>query len=219
MDEFRRRPTAWTNQHRVQRPIDAVSTSHSPQNAQPATVQANRPIEKTPALPAQAAPRRKSRRRLIVAAIIGCLLIIGGVSGFLLWPRQPHFPASLISSTEFPLYYPVTLPPGYSVDKNSVNQQTSSSLIYVIVRNGDRAISISEQAKPPQSQIVETAFAKNLSGSSLISTPYGTATIGIFSGRISASLMTDKTWILLSAIAPVSSDEVATTLKGLQLSH
>ncbi len=163
-------------------------------------------------------PKRRLRWRLYTSLIVVCLLF-GGVAGYLLWPRHPHFPATLVKATSYPLYYPAKLPSGYHVDQNSVNNQASSDLVYMVIRNGDRVISLSEQAKPAQSQIVSTTFAKNLSGSSLISTDYGTATIGIFSGRVSASLMTDKTWILVSAIAPVSSDEVATTLKGLQLSH
>jgi|GEM_PF-2624294 len=217
MDEFRRRPTVLVNRPPATVPVGRVSSVPDGQNANSTNMTAAN--QRQAQEPVSSLKKRSKWRYVVVVVCFVVLAALGFVASRLWWHGPTQFPASLVQSTDFPLYYPAKLPAGYRVDQKSLNDQTSSTLVYVIIRNGSRSISLSEQAKPPQqqSQILETTFSRNLSGSTITSTPYGDATIGIFSGHTAASLMTDKTWILVSAASPVTSDEVSATLKGLQL--
>lgn len=160
-----------------------------------------------------------TRKKLAISISLSLLLVICGVAAFIFLSKSTsRFSADLKNSVAFPLYYPAHIPPGYSIDQKALANQTAAGQIYVILKNGAKTINISEQAKPASNPgILATTFEKNLTGASLASTPYGTAAIGIFSGRTAASLMTDKTWIIVSASPEANADDVKLALQGLKL--
>lgn len=233
MDEFSRRPTVWTNKPAEPQKDDTKDVARSaPQpSAQPrAGVTAKpRPVftadtrsnthSQTITATSQNHHAKRSKRMPIVGAIVFLIIIAGaGAAAVLFWPKtQPtHFSAVLKKSVSFPLYYPVTPAAGYTVDQSSLANQKTSQQVYFVLKNGSHSINISEQAKPSNA-IVATVFERNLVGPVNTATPYGEATVGVFSGRVAASLMTDKTWIIVSATPDVTSDMVSATMKGLQL--
>src|SRR5438309_398284 len=76
--------------------------------------------------------RKLLRSRLVLGCVVASFVMIaGGV--ILLMSSSQHSPFSkdIISSVNFPLYYPTSFPTGYQIDPNSITSN-SQAVLYQI---------------------------------------------------------------------------------------
>lgn len=155
----------------------------------------------------------KAKKLLLVIIII----ILAAVGGYYLYKQlstPSPIPKSITSSVSFPIYYPSELPKGYKLNTESFN--TNGRVVtYYFSNNAGQNISISQQAVPANFDF-DNFNKKRILGSKEILTPVGKATIGQSSERNVASVITDKTWILVSAPSDTTAAQLETIVKSLK---
>jgi hypothetical protein len=97
----------------------------------------------------------------------------------------------------FPLYYPTDLPKGFRFDQAAFDASVNVLTYDYSTVDGNR-IYFSLQPKPKKSDY-DRFSKKQLTGPSQIETQVGQATIGVLQGQTVSSVLTDKTWILITS--------------------
>lgn len=158
------------------------------------------------ALPLPERTRQSSgfKKRYVVMPI---LIVALGLGGFflkqpiasLMAPPSP-FSEQLIQNIGFPLYYPTKLPAGFKIELNSI-EASHGVAVYVISDDSGKIINLSMQEQI-ESLSLDSAVQslKATKNSRKMITPVGEAVIGINEeeGRQFISVLTGKTWILMS---------------------
>jgi hypothetical protein len=92
----------------------------------------------------------KRRKNIIIVCAVSILLLVGSIGGWLLFGRTdaPPLPKQIIAQADFPLYFPSTLPTGYTLKVNSVGGDTSAVYYTLVDATGKKAITITMQATP-----------------------------------------------------------------------
>lgn len=117
--------------------------------------------------------------------------------------RHPSpIPANISKQLTFTLYYPYSLPAGYTVDASSF-QTKGQVLIYSINAPGGKNIAVSEQPVP-HTDVAELGPPDAPSGSPINTTkhydvPVGKAVIGIWGTNFVSSIIAGQTWLILNA--------------------
>jgi hypothetical protein len=179
-------------------------------NPKPAGVAAHKPIQNIPDKlqpraisfePAHPANRKYKKRRLLKIFLIVIVLVGVGATGKI-WAypklvRHTHTPFStaILSKVSFPVFYPERLPGGYVVDTYSM-QATQNGLVYNA--NNESSRLVFTQQKVPAGFDFTSFYSKHLTDITQFDTAYGQATIGKNDDRNLGSLVTDKTWLLLT---------------------
>jgi hypothetical protein len=90
---------------------------------------------------------RKTNKRLLFAVtiIVVFLVAFGLIINRMRKPVTP-LPSQVTASVNFPIFFPSSLPAGYTLDKNSASVQ--KQIVFFSVSNHERKVSISEQAVP-----------------------------------------------------------------------
>lgn len=164
--------------------------------------------------PAKQQPKRLWRRLLIGLLILVALAGVG-FGSFWLWQQHQDsknpFPRGVRKGITFPLYYPYTLPAGYSVDRNSF-QQKDGVVIFSINAPSNRNIAVSEQALP----VPAPTHPKDSSPVPLPSTTeknyslsIGAAHIGFWGDRYVSDIITSRSWVILN-VTHFTADEAVT---------
>lgn len=110
-------------------------------------------------------------------------------------PQSP-FSDQTVGSVEFPLYYPVTLPKGFSISKGSITSPQQGVVVMDIDGPGGAKIYLSQQARP--SKFDFGGYYKNFTDGNQKVTDTGVIATGKIDGgnTVIGSLATNKTWIL-----------------------
>ena len=138
-------------------------------------------------------PKKGSKKWLFSLLVL--LIIIGlafGIWWFIKGRDSGPIPKSIQKSAGFAIYYPSSMPLGYSLDKSSVNQ--SNQIIFFKLKSGDNAINISEQAAPPTPPDF-SALQKFNSSFKNLSIVGGRSIYGISQNQPVALLLTNTTLI------------------------
>jgi hypothetical protein len=182
-----------------------------------------RPPQANQAPPAQPAkwkrrlnPRRWARRTQLAT---GGLLLVGLSAGLVtVFYDSGPIPRSARKEIDFPLYYPKTLPPGYSVDARSFTQK-DKVVIFSIKPPHGKNIAVSEQHLPTG---LDLSVHKNPAGIKLpdernFTTGAGQAQVSLWGDKMVSSLVTEDTWIILNVtgITPTDVDAVTSSFKRL----
>lgn len=146
-----------------------------------------------------------------------CLLAIVGFTVYQLCRPHNPLPPQVIESVTYPLYYPAKLPKGYQIDEQSF-KANNQVVIYSLTKTGKPAMAISIQPKPANFNF-DDFHLKKLSGSKELLTRSGKAVIGVYGERTVGSLVTNKSWVLLTAPASVSAKDVETAMQNLVIAE
>ena len=168
----------------------------------------NKPIKRSPKF------NLKLTLKILGAVIIALIALVLAYFLYHQLSAPSPVPKQIISSVSFPVYYPVELPSGYKINESSFNSN-GRVVTYSLDNGSGKNIIISEQAMPNNFDF-ENFNKKRILGSKEILTPVGKATIGQSSERNVASVITDKTWVLVSAPSDTQANQLETIVRSLK---
>lgn len=151
-----------------------------------------------------------------VAVTVGILvvIVIAVITGLVLHGRsRDPLPADIKQEAGFRLYYPEQVPAGFHFDEAKYDS-SAKVVTYDYTNTDGNKIYFSLQPKPANFNFNDFN-KKQLSGAHQIDTPSGTATIGILQQETVSSVVTDKSWVLISAGEKVSLDQLEQVSKSL----
>jgi len=160
-----------------------------------------------------------TKRHVLVGGTIFILALLGFGIGILLASvvrgKSQAIPESIAEQVLFPTYLPDPLPKGYSISENSF-QIEEGALLFQATK-ADKKISFAEQSKPKgfdftafyQQQLTDT---KNLQDA-----PHTSVLGKTQEGNYLLSIVTDKTWLIITSQNVSESDlrSVAENLRQL----
>lgn len=155
------------------------------------------------------------------ALILLCLLVIAVIVRSKIAEPSATVNEPLISSPfslavsqqyGFPLYYPHTLPEGYVLDNESIRSE--KGILFFAVKNNDKNITISEQAKPSSPPKINNATGN--SEVKFINTASGSATLGKVKGAPVGIMQTKTTMINILASSNTPLEDVQEVVENLQ---
>lgn len=169
-------------------------------------------------LPQRSKPVKKSRKWLKSSWVnLARLLVLALILASSLWTwhyfkdRAKPIPNNVRQSVSFPLYYPSSLPDGYSLDKGSI--KVEGQIIFYLIASGSKKISISEQVVPNPAPDI-----KNVQGNSSIKkidTSFGKAILGLYRGAPVAIMLTKTTLINMNASSDVPTDLISKIVQNM----
>jgi hypothetical protein len=146
-----------------------------------------------------------------VAGLVLILLLI--LSGSIFWTHHRSTIPPLLKQnaaiSDIPIFFPAKLPDGFQVDPHSVITQNGITT-YTIKFDKNSDLTISQQAKPGNFDFSQ------LQGETQFTTRYGKAIISPLESATTATLVGDKTWVLLRSPDRISTDDMHTILNSLQ---
>lgn len=164
-------------------------------------------------------PRPKKRRWLKFIAILVILaaLAAAGWWGYPKLTAKNPFPTNAqtdAANSGVALFYPQKLPTGYQVDRT--NFQTSNGvIIFSASNNGPRIIFTVQKTAP--SFDYEDFYNRQLQSSQRLNTIYGQAVVGKSQDHYLGSLVSNGTWLILSANSgDVTSDDMVLVMQNLK---
>lgn len=155
--------------------------------------------------------------RLFLTVGIGLAVVIA-VTAFMLRPQWPH--QSLVDarrSTSFALFYPSSLPSGFSYVEESLTTADEGVVIYKLQYEGGKHVAISAQKKPTGVDF-DDFYNRVLANKADVVSTYGKAVVGQVNGAPLGSLVTDDVWVLVncpSGIDGTTLSQLMTSLKPL----
>ena len=134
-------------------------------------------------------------------AFIG-IIVIAVTAGVVAWLVTPKNNAEFTNvlgavDTDVAIYYPAKMPDGYALNATTVTK-TETLLSYAISNGDDKDYFFSMQKTPRQS-IVTNFESVQLTGAAPVDTAIGSAVIGVANGQTMASVVTDSSWIIITA--------------------
>lgn len=152
-------------------------------------------------------------KTLLVLAVIACLAGIAALFLISNSSRDP-FPESVKQQAHFPLYYPTELPEGFRFDQAAYDASVNVMTYDYSTPDGNR-IYFSLQPKPKKFDF-DRFNKKQLTGTSQVETPVGTATVGVLQEQTVSSVVTDKTWVLITSGEKVSLQQLQQVSQSLR---
>jgi hypothetical protein len=156
-------------------------------------------------------PNRRRLAVLVSGGIIVIALLVWGAWAFAtrpVWPNPQLITAS--KTADFPVYYPTTLPSGFSYVKGSAKLSADVFIYALAYDGGKHQLHISVEAKPAGVQF-DDFYTRILNNESDVLSSQGKAVIGNAGGQTIGSLVTDKSWVTLNTPSNIDTD----TLKAL----
>lgn len=142
----------------------------------------------------------------LVIVVLVALLAIG--SRWYISQNSQAIPKIVRQSVSFPIYYPSPLPTGYSYQKGSARVQ--GSLVYYVIRDGDKKVYVTEQAAPPNPP--NLGAVPGLKG---VNSSAGQTFTGIYNSAPVGFLLSNTTLVNLQATKGVPSDVVSKTIQSM----
>lgn len=143
-------------------------------------------------------------------------LLLGGI-----WMHQKsvkeaaYVPRHIVQDVPFPVYHIKNMPPAYKTDEASYSYR-NDILSFKLVRSDKKTVLITQQAVPANVD-AEKMVLERLRNTTAIMTPYGKAIIGTQDKTRGASLVSDQTWIFISAPNTITSDDLAAIMRSMRL--
>jgi hypothetical protein len=144
---------------------------------------------------------------VVVAVITGAVIFVVRNS------QHDPLPADVKQEANFALYYPKEVPSGFHFDQAKYDASTRVVTYDYTTSDGNK-LYFSLQPKPAKFNF-DNFNKKQLAGAHQTETPVGTATIGILQQETVSSVVTDKTWIIISAGEKVSLDQLDQVSRSL----
>ncbi len=160
----------------------------------------------------------KKRTRWVLA---GGLVVVLAVLSSVIVVRVTKTPSSpftndILSSVQFPLYYPTKYPPGYTLDPASISSN-GQAVLYQLKSSDSNALTIfvSIQARPSGMNF-DDFYNKHLTQPTSHVTSNGPVVVGTESRGVFGGLVTDKDWVLVTSADETASSKVLSVLSNLR---
>lgn len=178
------------------------------------------PGSETKALPAQKAPEPPGNKILaltlvVVAVVLAALFIV-------LWLRYQSLssnvvPTSIAQQAKSPIYIPKRLPGNYKVDKRSFAfADDASTLVFQARDSAGSSLSFSEQPKPKDLDYEEFYKTNFEHPKTLNNVPYPSVWDKTSQGRVTLSIVTDETWIMMVTGGPLDEEGLRLVGKSIE---
>jgi hypothetical protein len=145
----------------------------------------------------------------VIAGVIVLLLVIFAVSSLKPSKTRSVLPADLAKKATFSIYYPSSLPPGFSYDKTISTFQGGQA--YYLLNKGTEHVVVREQAW--SSNKLDTSSLTNPED---LPTGLGKAAIGTNTGQTAATVLAGTTLINITSNGSVSKDEMMIIINNLK---
>ncbi|HSX43045.1 MAG TPA: hypothetical protein VLF59_03065 [Candidatus Saccharimonadales bacterium] len=153
---------------------------------------------------------------LLTAGLLAISLISYGAWGIAHRQRWPDPTLTQAArSFSFPIYYPSTLPRGFSHTVSGVPKTSSDVFIYTLVYDGNKKLFVSAIPKPAGVKFNDF-YNRILSNKSTVLNNAGTAVIGNANNQPIGSLVTSKTWVTMNAPSGIDSARLQTLVSSLR---
>lgn len=167
--------------------------------------------------------RRDNKKYLLTAGIVCLVLAGGGAAYWRLFANQTAvvdpFTSRILSSMQFPLYYPTELPTGYRIDTKSVNVPQQGVVVFSMIGPKGEKLYMSEEARPSSFDL--GGFYNKFQDRKEVGVSDGAIAVGQLDGGRTevASRANNKTWILSNTRANIPLEQLTTMMKSLTLSY
>lgn len=153
------------------------------------------------------ASRKRRLRLFVVASAAITTLICAILAAAIIKTHSPYgLPAAIVQQAGFPLYFPSSLPNSYTYKDGSARQ--SGGIVFYALQNGQKQISISEQAAPANPPDF-SAIQKSNTSFRALNIVGGQAIYGVYQGTPAAILLTNTTLININGAKNMPLDVVA----------
>jgi len=166
----------------------------------------------TPTLSA-AKPAKQEHRKAITGAV-ALVFMVCLIAAWLVFYNSSKdlIPAQTRSAVSFPLYQPHTLPKGFHLDQDSF-KASADVVTFTISYAQGKQLAITEQIRPAQFDF--DGFYGQFSNRKAMTTGIGKAVLGSFNDSDLASIITDRTWILLRATSGIDQAQLEALVSGM----
>ncbi|HEX8762779.1 MAG TPA: DUF4367 domain-containing protein [Candidatus Saccharimonadales bacterium] len=159
-----------------------------------------------------------NRRWRLMLVVVICVCIFGSAIYFVLnRGAAGTVPTPILQQASFPLYVPAWLPQGMTVRSDSFDA-TSQVVTFSVDDNRGTRLVFTEQLRPG-SQEMSTFYDQQLTEKRTYKTGGGETTVGRFEGTGFAAVVTDKTWILIRAVADIDQKQLEKIADHLRLAQ
>jgi hypothetical protein len=158
--------------------------------------------------------RRRKQRVLGLLLAAGLLAVVGGTVWWVQHNHRQVLPAGLHQAANYPLYSPGWLPSGARLDPASADA-TSQVVTFAFTYDGAKKLIFTEQLKPSGFDF-DTFYNDQLTEKQTFSTNLGQATVGLFENSPFASVITDRTWIIMRAPMNMDSEQFIHVVRNLR---
>ncbi len=159
---------------------------------------------------------KKSRKKPIILSLVTLLVLIGlGAGGwFYLHRNNSPIPENIKTQAGFAIYYPSSIPDGYTYDRGSAN--INKKIVSYSLSSGNNKIIVSEESVPSTPPDLSALQKFNPSFKD-IDAPAGKAVSGIdsASGRPVAIIETNTTLINISGSKGVPADVISNLIQNM----
>jgi hypothetical protein len=164
-------------------------------------------------------PKRKRKTNKVKILILLLVFIpLGIITSFIFFGQVSKssnpIPKNIQQSAAFNLYYPSKLPGGYSINKNSFSQTGSVVAYYADNKHGGR-IFFSIQPLP-DAIAIDDFNNRVLQNKVDVISNIGKATVGTFNEKVTGSVTTTESWILVSTNDDALKTAIADILSSLK---
>jgi hypothetical protein len=156
--------------------------------------------------------------QLFLVVGIGLVVMVAIGVFFMVRPQWPH--QSLVDAQRtatFALFYPASLPSGFSYVEKSLTTADDGVVIYKLRYEDSKYVAISAQKKPAGVDF-DDFYNRVLTNKADVVSTYGKAVVGQIDGKPLGSLVTDNVWVLVncpSGIDGTTLSQLMTSLKPL----
>jgi hypothetical protein len=155
--------------------------------------------------------KERSKKSFYIPVAMLLIAIAVGLVLFLQKSDSP-VPKNIQKSVNFALYYPSTLPSGYTLDKGSVKSE--NQIVFYSLDNDGKKISISEQAAPANPPDFENIQKGNTSFK-ILNVAGGRAIYGVSQNLPAAIFLTNTTLINISGDKNIPLDTIIKTTQQM----
>jgi hypothetical protein len=157
-------------------------------------------------------PKRKKIFRLILVLFFVMILLAGGFLAFKYYQdKNSPFPRKIRQNVSFTLYYPQVIPAGYKYQTGSTHIE--NGVVFLKLKDGDKAISISEQAVPTAPPDLNSLTGL---GFKKVETLAGSIALGNNGGIPTAVILNQSSLVTVTGTKGVPLDQVGKIAQSLQ---
>ena len=156
------------------------------------------------------------KRPVIFIPVLVLIIIAGAGAYFLFFVSHDPIPQNIRSQVSFTLYYPSSLPPGWSIDKSSFYADPSDQVVGYRLKGQNGYLGITIQPAPNGFDF-NNFYTKQLGDTTQFLTPLGQGAIGKANNNYIGSLDTTTSWVLTSSSSSgISKSNVQYVLNHMQ---
>jgi hypothetical protein len=143
---------------------------------------------------------------LILVAVVSTWVVITELQA------QDPVPDDTKVAVDYPVYYPKKPPAGTKLQENSFD--VKNNVVTYRIQVSDKTVNVSVQ-KRPENVDINGFYAHSMSERRDVTTADGDAAIGVIENRLTSSLVTKKTWILITAAEGVEGRQLEDITKSM----